>query len=402
MRTRRGPLAMVVGSASSGVLAYVFFALVTRDLGAERAAPVSVLWTWWSLAAAALTFPLQHWVVRTVAAQRGAEGRIRRDVVRVLEVVAVVALLSGTVTWLGRDALFHRADAWFPALVTVVTAGAAVAGLVRGVLTARGRLVAVGTTLVLENLARVLIALVLIAVGDAGAVSFGAGLVAGQVMVLAWPSTFRLGTEEDDRPTVAWYGFVAGAAGGQVLAQVVLNGGPVVLALVGGSPAQVTGLFVVLALFRAPYTLAVGAVPPLTTWLTRQVVERRDHLLRRYVVGVLGLTGLGVVAAGVLGWFAGPWLVRLVFGADVEVTSGVAMVVALGSTVAVGTLALSLLTMARGRSHRMAVAWSVAVLAAALLLAVLLGATATTAVMAVAVAFCVAEVVAFAGLLGRR
>ena len=46
------------------MLAYVFFAAVTRALGAEAAAPVAVLWAWWSFAGAALTFPLQHWIAR--------------------------------------------------------------------------------------------------------------------------------------------------------------------------------------------------------------------------------------------------------------------------------------------------------------------------------------------------
>ena len=67
----RGPTALAAGSLTSGVLAYVFFAISTRALGAEAAAPVSVLWTYWSFAAAALTFPLQHWITRSVAAHVG-------------------------------------------------------------------------------------------------------------------------------------------------------------------------------------------------------------------------------------------------------------------------------------------------------------------------------------------
>src|SRR5436190_455152 len=64
MSTRaRGSAALVAGSAVSGLLAYVFFALVTRALGGADAAPVSVLWTYWSFAAAGVTFPVQHWIV---------------------------------------------------------------------------------------------------------------------------------------------------------------------------------------------------------------------------------------------------------------------------------------------------------------------------------------------------
>ena len=49
----RRPSPLVLGSAANGLLAYVFFALVTHALGGTRAAPVSVLWSWWSFAAAA-------------------------------------------------------------------------------------------------------------------------------------------------------------------------------------------------------------------------------------------------------------------------------------------------------------------------------------------------------------
>jgi hypothetical protein len=40
----RDTSALAIGSAASGLLAYVFFALVTRALGSATAAPVSVLW----------------------------------------------------------------------------------------------------------------------------------------------------------------------------------------------------------------------------------------------------------------------------------------------------------------------------------------------------------------------
>src|SRR3954469_9205006 len=93
----RDTAALAAGSAVSGLLAYVFFALVTRALGAEAAAPVAVLWTYWSFAAAALTFPLQHWVVRAVVAA-GGEGPVRRALPSITGLALLVALLAGTAT----------------------------------------------------------------------------------------------------------------------------------------------------------------------------------------------------------------------------------------------------------------------------------------------------------------
>ncbi len=69
MSTRgRNSAALALGSAASGLLAYVVFVLITRGLGADAAAPVSVLWTHWAVAGAGFTFPLQHWITRSVVA----------------------------------------------------------------------------------------------------------------------------------------------------------------------------------------------------------------------------------------------------------------------------------------------------------------------------------------------
>ena len=54
------------------------------------------------------------------------------------------------------------------------------------------------------------------------------------------------------------------------------------LAVAGGAPAEVTALFAGLALFRAPYTLAVGLVAALTGRLTTLVVQGRRAALRRF------------------------------------------------------------------------------------------------------------------------
>ena len=379
------------------MLAYVFFALATRALGPEEAAPLSVLWTWWSLAAAALTFPLQHWTTRTVAAHEG-EGAVRRDLPRVLLVVLAAALASGLLTWYGREELFGRHDLAFPALVLVVTAGSGVVGVVRGVLVARRRLPAVAATLVLENLVRVLLSAGLVLTGDPGALAFGLALVAGQLMVLTWPSTWRLGREGADLDHGAWAGFLGSASAGQLLAQAVLNGGPAVLALVGGAPGEVTALFAALALFRAPYTLALGAVAPVTGRLTRHVVAGDAAALRAYRVAAIALTAAATAVAVPVGLLAGPGLVRLVFGSGVDVDGRVAALIAAGSAVALGTLALSLLTLARGSAGRMLLAW----LAAVAVGAVVLGMSPSDAVTDVAAAFLAAELVALGCLTPQR
>src|SRR5215217_5105937 len=110
---RSGAAALAVGSLVSGVLAYVFFAVVTRTLGATDAAPVAVLWAWWGFAAAGVTFPVQHWVARSVVAD-GAETGVAVTLPRVWAVVLGVSVGSGVVAWLLRDALFGSDGVTFP------------------------------------------------------------------------------------------------------------------------------------------------------------------------------------------------------------------------------------------------------------------------------------------------
>jgi O-antigen/teichoic acid export membrane protein len=360
MTNRRGAVArdtaaLAVGSALNGLLAYVFFAIVTRALGAEASAPVSVLWAYWSLAAAALAFPLQHWAARSVAAN-GDDHVVRRSLPAVSAVVLTIGPLVGLVAWLAREPLFHRGDAWFPVLVAVSTIGSAMTGLVRGMLQAHDRFRAVALALVLENLVRCVVSLVLVANGNDDPVAYGLALIAGYVIALVWPWTLRMarrGAADHESP----FALLAGASGGQLLSQVVLTGGPVLLALAGGSPAEVTVLFAGLALFRAPYTLSIGMVAQLTARFTTLVITGRQAPIARIRWTVVAATVVLTVLAAPVGAMVGPPLLPLIFGDDVRMPGRLTAVLASGSTVAIAALVTTLLLIALGRTAGLMRAW---------------------------------------------
>ncbi len=390
----RNPAALAAGSVISGLLAYVFFAVSTRALGAEAAAPVSVLWTYWSFAAAALTFPLQHWIARSVAAHDG-EGAVHDALPRVALLVAVASCVIGLLAWLGRDALFHRDDVWFPLLVVAVTLGSGFIGIVRGGLSARYRFVSVAWALVAENALRCLAAIALMASHVKASIWYGASLAAGSLVGVIWPSSFRFSRHQGRPTTESPLRFLSGAAGGQLIGQAVLTGGPVALALSGGSPAEVTALFAGLALFRAPYTLAIGLVSPLTGKLTSLVVREKYAALRRVRITTLLVTAVSVVLGGVVGATVGPWALRLVFGDEVRLDSFYSMLVAVGSTFALANLVVTITIMAQSRSGVVARAWVIASLAGALVFAL----TSDDALERTCWAFVAAEAVAFAALV---
>jgi O-antigen/teichoic acid export membrane protein len=386
MTQRRAPLLLAAGSVVSGVLAYVLFALVTRGLGAVAAAPVSVLWTVWALAGAAFTFPLQHWIARCLTA--GREGDVRGSAGRVGVVVAVAAVATGGLAWVFRDRLFHRDDAWFPVLVVLVVLGSAAVGVLRGALAGRGRMGAVAWSMVAENAVRCVLVAVLLLAQVHDPVAHGLCLVAGSLVAL-WPGAWRFGGPTSDRP--GSLAFLGGAATGQLLAQVVLTGGAVVLALLGGSPAEITAMFATLALFRAPYMVVLGTLPQVTHHVTGLVVAE-DHPALRSLARRLALLGVVTVALGaVIGATAGPLLVGAVFGGTVEVAAGVAALVATGCALALVNVVVMVGALALDRPGRVAGAWGLAVLVGAV---ALLATTAYAPVERVAVAFALTEVAA--------
>jgi O-antigen/teichoic acid export membrane protein len=364
-RVLRDSGALAVGSAVSGILAYVFFSISTRSLGPADAAPISVLWTYWGIGAAVLTFPLQHWIARAVAADQG-EGGVRHALGGVTGIVVGCAVVTGLLAWLGRDRLFHRDDLVFPATVAVVTIGSGFVGHVRGVLTARRRFGAVAASMVGENGLRSLLAAALAVAGVDDPPAYAAALVAGQLVGLCWPSVLRVGTGgrrvADESPLA----FLAGLGSGSLGGQLVLTGAPVLLAVRGGSAPEVTALFVTLALFRAPYMLSLGIVAQVTGRLTELVTAGETTVLRRLRLAVTAGALTGAAVAAVAGGLAGPWLVRLVFGGDVHVDAGVAAAVAAGSVLAIANLLLTLGLVARGLGNPVLRSWLVATAAGAL------------------------------------
>lgn len=397
----RATSGLALGSVLSGVLAYVFFAASTRGLGAAEAAPVAVLWSWWGFAAAGLTFSMQHWITRTAVVS--GEGAVRAAWRTPVRLVGLVVLITAAGAWVLRDPLFGG-DVRFVLLTALVGAGAGGMGVVRGLLAARRRYVAVGGLLVAENLVRCVAAVVLVVLDVDDPAAYGGALVLGYAACLGWTSAWRTRPADDpsDRsvPSVPSVDagsapsagtFLGAASGAQVVAQAVLTGGPVLLAVLGGSPTQVTVLFAALALYRAPYTVLLGQVAQLTGALATLVEAGRVDRLKRVERLVQLLAALGVAAAAAVGAWPGPELVGLVFGPDVRVGQGVSIVIAVGSVLALATLVQGVVLLAYGMPQRTLLAWVLALVPAGLVLVVAPGSLTAT----IALAFVTAHAVAW-------
>ena len=351
----RDTSALLTGTAVSGLLAYAYVVLGTRIYGAVEFAPISVLWTIWAMSAAVITFPVQHWVIRTIEAD-GTDGTVRAARPLILAAAVLLSTTIGVIAWLARSTLFSDSGALYPVLAATIPLGSVMVGLTRGTLAARRRFTAAAAAFATENLIRVVAAVIVVLAGW-GSNAYAIALTFGFLVVVIWPSALRLTGETSGAARGRTLSFLSGVAGGTLISQVVLTGGPLILASLGGAPASVTGLFSALALFRAPYILATGLAARLTGWLTQVAIEGRQLMVRRLmwltVAGVMGLTPL----AAVFGVTLGPVLVGLVFGSDVSLPSDLVGVVAAGSTVALGGLFSTLLLIALGRGGAVIFPW---------------------------------------------
>ena len=82
--------------------------------------------------------------------------------------------------------------------------------------------------------------------------------------------------------------------------------------------------------------------------------------MRRVRRGIVLLTVGGSAGAALVGALAGPWLLKLVFGDDVVLSSSLTLLLAVASTVAMANLVATLLVIAHGRALALARWWAVA------------------------------------------
>ena len=393
-RFARDAAGLSVGAALSGIAAYAYAAIGSRSLGAAAFAPVSVLWTAWAVTGAALAFPVQHWVIRRLHAD-GNDAGVRRALPGLggaLLAGSAVLTLAG---WVAREDLFRTRETFFPLALGVIPLGAALMGLLRGRLAAEGRFAATSAAFAGENLIRVALAGVAAAAGW-GPQAFAAILLAGFGIAVLWPGALRLGGGRGSPERQL--GFLGGIAGASSLAQLVLTGAPVALALGGGRASDITSVFAALALFRAPYVIATGVAPRLTGTLTRSVVaDDRGRMRSIQFATVAGTLGVAAVASAAAVSVAPP-LLRALFGPEIALSRSALLAIAAGSGIALGTLVQGLVLISRARWPQMLGAWTAAL---AVGLAWFTAGPGDVAVRA-GTAFLVAETVAFAIMLAME
>jgi len=398
--TQRATHWVLFGSLASGIGAFAFTTLGARILGEAAYQPIAVLWTIQYLAGTIVLFSAEAFVAR--ALQNGEGVGLDRSVRVIGGWVAGFAALTGVVTYLLREPLFHG-EGHLAAAAALLIASYAGFYVIKGRMAGTNRFRSYGAATALESLGRILIAVPVLALLPTTA-ALGWVMPLGPAMVVAWwiydrgralpPDPIA---EDELAPVTAGAGsFLAATTTANAVSQTLLAAGPLVILPLGASPSEVSVFFVVVTAARVPLVFAIGGLlsrllPP----LTRLARAGDDAMLRRIALLTVPATVAVALVGALAAWFAGVPVVSAIF--DITRPDRVFVVLTVfGVMLATGSLLLNQILIARGSEHRLVPPWLGALAVAALIVVLTPG----TPTLRVSVAFAAGEVVALLGLLG--
>jgi O-antigen/teichoic acid export membrane protein len=329
-RTRQGAgagSAYVAGSFFvSGVLTYIFQGLSTRFLGRAGYGDLIILWSTTFLVAQVLWIGISQTLGRYIS-EREARGEDWRPILlsaRRLQISLLAAFLA--LSLLASpflvDALFN--GSWFITLAFVAAVAAyAPEYFRRGTFSGHRQFARLGALHVAESSSRALMAAILLLAG--------AGLVGPSVAIVLAPLVGVLLVRPASGPPPEKEGEVFSAVGafrfaGPVLAcvafaQLLMNGGPILVDLLGGTRAQVGVFGAALILTRVPqYVLSpvIGALlPHASRILATEGLRAFDRFVGR-AVGIVVLVGILMMGGT---WLLGEWAMGL-FAPDFDASRG--------------------------------------------------------------------------------
>ena len=363
-----GAWLLSAGMLVSGGLTYAFHLLVARTLGPDDFGRIAVLWAAVFLVATAVFRPLEQTTARAVA-DRLARGEDARSVLRSVATVCVCAMvLAGcamAAAWRPiMDRLF-QGDNFLSAMLVVGVLLFSLVYVGRGVLGGVRWFRGYAASLCIDGVVRMLIAVPLVVFASerlAGVAVVGAGVIGIGVPLAARAGELRgllRGRTAAPFPIRAAVAFAAPASIISTVDQMLVNGGPLLVAAGGGRHATTAAglVFAATMIVRAPVYVFQGLGASLLANLTHLHATDGSARVRGAVTRIaaimLGAGAVTVVTAVAIG----PAALRIAFGPTYIADR--AQLAALGAGVglylAASTLSQALLAADRG--GRASVAW---------------------------------------------
>ncbi|MDJ0663433.1 MAG: sugar transferase [Acidimicrobiia bacterium] len=384
---------ILAGSLLAGLAAYAYQIIGGRTLGATDFAPVSVLLTIHFLTFIVFLLPIEQLVVRRLTLNPSHSG-----LPRTAWWLAGVTVVSATAfAWLGVDRFLNgdRRFIVFTGLTVAMHAGYSAA---RGHLAGWRRFREYGYASGGANLLRLAVAIIVLTLRPSAS-GLAIALIAGPIITLVWRPFRRIDhgrqvLTADDIASVGDQGLLSGLVLSSAASQALLLAGPVVAAMLGAAQALVSVVFATFTLFRAPltfgYNLIARVLPPFTEMAARQ--QRRE--LAAWARGI-GLAGIGLAGLGSLaGYYLGPWVVAVAFGAEFRPEAFPSGLVAAGVVLAGAGLFVAQVLVAQGKPTVLGISWAIGLIAAIAILAISDG----DAFVRVALSFVAGEAVALGAL----
>lgn len=360
---------MGLGIVASGLLVNIYLAIIARSVPASEYAYFGAFWSLVLVAGFGVFLPIEQETARLLQTPNRPLGVIRAALLTAGSMaIAQLALVAAAWPLLTRTFGGHAFTVVALGVICLVSAGQFV---VRGALIGMDRMGRHALIMLFDNALRVLFAgLVALLVARPGSPAFAWTLVAAmavshapQLLSLLRRRT-RAATEPD--PSSGWLGpravwsSVAPLLLGSLCAQLLLNGPPVMVPALAQNEAEATqaGQFIAAyTLARIPLFLVVplqSALLPLLTGLLAGGDRVALHrIVRRISLGLAFVASAGLV----VGWFAGPWLVGLVFGAAYVLPGGHIALLAVGVAAYIGLVLVTQVLVASVRHTTVAWSW---------------------------------------------
>jgi O-antigen/teichoic acid export membrane protein len=344
----------------SGALTYLFQGLSARFLGEAGYGDLILLWTSTFLAVQTLWIGTTQTLGRYVSERlaRGEDARpvvasVRRLQILTLAAFVILSLLASPAI---SPALFDGDRFLTLAFVAAVVAYAP-EYFRRGTFNGRRQAARLGALHVVESASRALLAAVFLIAGS-GILGPALAIVLAPVVAVVLIRPTRdapAGREGEPFSVASAFLFTAPVILCVAFGQTLMNGGPILLSLLGASRAEVGVFGAALILTRVPQYVMSPVIGALLPHASRALATEGIHAFDRFVaraVGVMSLIGASMVGGA---WLLGEWAMRLFVG--FEANRGILTALALLAAFYLLSETLSQALFALGRARLAALGW---------------------------------------------